>query len=444
MPATLSSLIAALRSDPGLRANVPSLQIERGIDAAVLLNTVLLDMIDETGANDDGRISPQDMQAISDALWRPANAQPWREFWLGHGNDNGDVETGYHYLQNDGGSLEFQGRNFADTVADAIYHYGFRIANGRYYNEDGNDNETIADVAGWLNFFLNGENIVYGTGGNDELGTGDYSAYFAAARSETFLAGAGNDSIWAGDGYDQVRGGDGNDRSGGGAGNDRMMGEAGADTLYGDDGADALYGGGGADVLGGGSGNDRMDGGMAGDELYGDTGNDSLYGGLDSDDLGGGAGADMIEGGDGNDSVSGGDGNDRLYGDMGADDLYAGSGADILRGGRGADEFFLWEDGRSRDTLFFGRGESGMTGTTIDRVEGFQSGTDRINLSAFGPMSFEELDFRGGGRASCYYSGRDGDGYGYLRIDADGNGATDMIVAFRWVDDLRAGDFIFA
>ena len=61
-----------------------------------------------------------------------------------------------------------------------------KMQNGRYFNEDGNDNELTADVAGWLNYFLNGVNVVHGSGLSDEPGTGTYSNCFAIARNETF------------------------------------------------------------------------------------------------------------------------------------------------------------------------------------------------------------------------------------------------------------------
>jgi hypothetical protein len=37
-----------------------------------------------------------------------------------------------------------------------------------------------------------------------------------------------------------------------------------------------------------------------------------------------------------------------------------------------------------------------------------------------------------------YYDGR------YLRIDHTGDGATDMIIQFKWVEDMSASDFLFA
>ncbi len=88
--------------------------------------------------------------------------------------------------------------------------------------------------------------------------------------------------------------------------------------------------------------------------------------------------------------------------------------------------------------IVFKPGDSGRTAGTIDLVEGFDQGVDVIDLRGFGPMRFAELDFTGGGKASCYYDGR------YLRIDQDGDRATDMMVKLAWVDDLKASDFVLA
>lgn len=419
MTLSLASLYRAVANDPGLRALIPDAQIDRGLAAAADLNRVLLRIITQTGVNADGLISPSDMQRISDTLWRDENAALWRDFWVAHGNDSGTVTSGFHWVQNDGASMLFQGRNFVDTVADGIYHYGFRIEGGRYANEDGNNNERIADVAGWLNFFLNGRTVVFGSAASETLYSGEYSAYFAAAAHETFRAGAGNDSIWADVGNDVVLAGEGHDESGGGLGNDRLWGEAGNDSLWGDAGADRLMGGDGDDRLGGGIGNDTANGGAGADHIWGDAGRDILAGGL---------GNDVISGGDGADRLLGGGGNDRLNGD---------EGADHIAGGSGADRISLWESLNSRDVLYFRRGDSGMTEATIDRIEGFQSGVDQINLSSFGPMQLAPLEFLGRGRASVRYDGE------YLRIDANGDAAADMIVAFDYVESLTARDFIF-
>lgn len=186
-----------------------------------------------------------------------------------------------------------------------------KMQNGRYFNEDGNDNELTADVAGWLNYFLNGVNVVHGSGLSDEPGTGTYSNCFAIARNETFLAGAGNDKIWSGDGDDKVM------------------------------------------------------------------------------------------------------------------------------GGIGADKIYLWENAKVADTLIFAVGESGKTWPTMDSVEGFQSGVDKIDLRAMGAMTFADLDYVAGGKKSCYYDGH------FLRIDYTGDGATDMMVEFKYLAGLAANDFVF-
>ena len=154
--------------------------------------------------------------------------------------------------------------------------------------------------------------------------------------------------------------------------------------------------------------------------MNGESGNDRFYGGLN---------VDTISGGDGNDVLIGEDGNDKLYG---------GSGRDALRGGTGADILNIWENQSSADTLIFRAADSGRTLGTLDKVEGFVSGIDKINLTEMVQMTFEQLDFAGDGAASCYYDGK------YLRFDINGDRASDMIVEFTHVESLRATDFVFA
>jgi Ca2+-binding RTX toxin-like protein len=472
MAATLTSLTTALTRDTGLTAGVSAADLQAGLAAAEALNAQILALFAELGLNADGRITGADLQLLSDRV--QADGTTYNTFLLHHGDDEWSGETGFHLLQNDGGNLMFQGRKFVDTVADAIYHYGFDIIAGRFVNEDGNANELADDVAGWLNYFLNGQNMVYGSDLSEVLHSGDYSEVFAKARNEQFLAGAGDDEIWSGEGHDTVYGGTGNDVSGGGTGYDRMYGEAGDDTLYGDEGRDSLYGGAGNDDLGGGYGDDLLDGGFGADRIWAGDGNDTVMGGAGSDEIGAGLGANLVSGGDGNDTIygdmgadtlsgdagndeigggdssdriDGGEGNDRIWGGNGADVLAGGAGddtisggegRDYLRGGTGRDLITLWETVQSADTLVFAPGESGRTLATIDRIEGFESGVDKINLRAFGPMTFEEIDFAGGGQASVFYDGR------FLRIDGNGDGACDMMVEFAWVGSLVASDMILA
>ena len=82
-------------------------------------------------------------------------------------------------------------------------------------------------------------------------------------------------------------------------------------------------------------------------------------GGPEAAVLNGSAGADMIQGGDGDEVLRGGAGSD-ILGD--------GAGCDTLFGGADADLFVLSADGAR------------------DRIEDFQLGIDRIDLSAWGPI----------------------------------------------------------
>ncbi len=447
----LRNIVAA---DPGLKANVSPADMALGLAAVDSLSALLIDTITRLNLNEDHLITEADLMAVSDAI--RADAAAYDGFLIAHGDDEWNGETGYHLLQNDGGKLMFQGRKLVDTVVDAIFHTGFTYSDGRFVNEDGNQNEQVADVAGWLNYFLNGVNAVYGTAGADELYSGDYSAALTGAADETWFAGAGDDSVWADLGNDIIWTGSGHDKAGGGLGNDVLHGEDGQDTLWGDAGDDQALGDSGQDVIGLGLGNDTGMGGADNDTLYGEEGDDllngedgddQLYAGDDNDSAQGGAGNDVLSGDDGRDTLAGeggsdriygGNGNDRLLGGDGADTLSGGDGYDVISGGAGADRITLWETVERRDTLVFVAGDSGKTRATIDSVEGFTSGVDKISLRAFSGMVFEDLDYRGDGTASCYFDGR------YLRIDGNGDAVTDMIVEFKWQDELVAGDFLFA
>jgi Ca2+-binding RTX toxin-like protein len=436
MALSLENIVTGVWTDPGLRSQTNVSQIYEGVVAARQLNTLLLKIIGATKVNDDGLLSAADIETISTATY--ANPADYVKFMEAHGDDEGDISTGFHNVQNDGGTFLFRGRAFIDTVADAIYHFGFKVVNGIILHEDGTANQPVHDIADWLNFFLNGVSTVTGTEIGEDLGSGTYSEAFAAARNETFFAGAGNDRIWADIGNDKVWGGTGNDVAGGGEGNDRLYGEAGDDDMWGDAGLDALFGGIGNDDLGGGAGNDTLDGGTGNDTLYGQDGDDLVKGGDGVDKVHGEAGTDRLEGGAGDDELGGGDGNDYMYGEAGNDSLHGGNGIDRMRGGAGADDYFLWESVKTVDVITLAAGDSGRTLATIDCVEGFDSGQDKIDLRGLKPMTLEELDYVGGGKASCYYDGH------YLRIDSNGDAASDMIIEFKWTQSLASTDFLFA
>lgn len=89
----------------------------------------------------------------------------------------------------------------------------------------------------------------------------------------------------------------------------------------------------------------------------------------------GGTVTGLVSGGAGNDALQGGDGDDRLAGDEGQDWLFGGGGADQLTGGSGADVFVY-------------RSVSESTAAQRDTITDFQSGSDRIDISAIGATDF--------------------------------------------------------
>jgi Ca2+-binding RTX toxin-like protein len=93
----------------------------------------------------------------------------------------------------------------------------------------------------FLSSFINFDNTVSGTSGND-----------------TLYGGAGDDTLNGGNGADTLNGGTGDDFIFGGDGNDILNGQAGADTLDGGAGNDWLNGGWGWDEMTGGSGADKF------------------------------------------------------------------------------------------------------------------------------------------------------------------------------------------
>ena len=223
----LDRLVDWIKLDPGLARNTAAKDINDGLAAANGLNQLYGEAIDATGVNADGLLSRVDLRAINQ--WIRDNR--YDAFVLLHGDDEGDgTETGFHLIQNDGGSTQFFGQNLVNTVADGLFHIGFEIQSENFVNEDGNTNQSLSDVSGWLNYFVNDIRLTTGTGDADTL--------------------IGND------GADQVVAY---------GGNDLLQGEGGADLLDGGWGRDSLLGGSGGDQLDGGFDNDLLDGGADAD-----------------------------------------------------------------------------------------------------------------------------------------------------------------------------------
>lgn len=148
----LDRLVEIIEQDIGLNQRLPVGEIADGAAAADTMNQLLLDGIQATGAANDGIIQASDMRDIN--AWLRSDGTRLETFITAHGDDEDGVETGFHLVQNDGALSRLYGENAVNTIADGIYHFGFEIARGRFLNEDGNANQTVEDVAAWLDQLL--------------------------------------------------------------------------------------------------------------------------------------------------------------------------------------------------------------------------------------------------------------------------------------------------
>jgi hypothetical protein len=386
----LDRIVDIIKRDEGLAKWTNAGNINQGADAADDLNHLIVEAIQTTSVDNDGWITSDDLRVING--WIRSNR--YDTFVELHGDDENGVETGFHLVQNDGGTTQYFGKNLINTVADGIYHIGFSIVGSNFLNEDGDTNASLSDVASWLNYFYGGKTVVYGTEAEEIVAGSD--------QSEHLLGYGGNDTINAGGGDDLLEGG------------------WGCDVLNGDSGNDILYAGGDNDIFNGGEGSDTyiVTGNEAGGwssfsgyDSYSDTGVSGsdriIASGIGAVDIGllnfgstsgieviDGTGATgtvrllgnweanslnfstvqligsniTIETGYGNDTVTASSANDTILAGDGDDKLTGGLGADLLTGGRGNDSFF-----------FRSINEIGI-GNTKDTILDFTNNQDLINL----------------------------------------------------------------
>jgi VCBS repeat-containing protein len=109
--------------------------------------------------------------------------------------------------------------------------------------------------------------------------------------------------------------------------------------------------------------------------IYGGAGSDTITGTCSCDLIYGGSGNDRLKGDDGDDTIYGGSGSDTINGNNGCDTIVGGYGADNLTGGHGDDRFVYLSRADSNAALF-------------DTIFDFTSGSDRIDLTAFGALDF--------------------------------------------------------
>jgi hypothetical protein len=137
----------------------------------------------------------------------------------------------------------------------------------------------------------------------------------------------------------------------------------------------------------------------------------------------------------------GGAGADALTGGAGDDALFGGLGADLLTGNGGADRF-----------VYTDTAQSGSGG--IDRILGFATGTDKIDLSAIDANSGADGNqaFTLSGDGSFHNLAGElrtiwdsANGWWVVEADTDGNGGADFTIHLATIGNaaLTASDFIF-
>jgi len=146
----LDQLVNIIVADAGLPVTVPTSEIAEGARAADGMNHILVEAITETGSADDGSLDAVDMHAVNSYI-RGNYLNEWIEL---HGDDEGDEETGFHLVQGDGATTQLYNKNAVNSVADEIYHLGFKINGLTLENEDGDPNQSINVVANYLNKLL--------------------------------------------------------------------------------------------------------------------------------------------------------------------------------------------------------------------------------------------------------------------------------------------------
>ena len=357
----------------------------------------------------------------------------------------------------------------------------------------GNDSYTLKDVNAPGTYFSS----IWDAGGTDEIvysgardtnidlrpatlkyewGGGGFISYawgihggFTIANGVTIenaRSGAGNDTLTGNDAANILDSGAGNDTLAGGAGNDTLIGGEGTDALSGGEGSDVFRftsladstPGAGRDVIADFAEGDRIDlsaiganGFIGGAPFTGAAGqvravtiSGTTFVELDADgdtladlqiELPGGVQLDRLDFVDlrgiateGNDELYGTAGADTLRGLGGNDRLYGLAGNDTLEGGLGADVFRIES-----------RGDSAAGAR--DWIGDFQSGFDKIDLSALGNLAFiGKKAFSGEGLELRYTKSGSNT---FVELDFDGDKVADLQIELAGPVNLGATDFIF-
>jgi Ca2+-binding RTX toxin-like protein len=352
------------------------------------------------------------------------------------GNDTLDGGSGADTLMGGDGDDVYIVDNSGDVVAEVEE----LLASGQLFGRTTGTDTVVISIAS----YTLPRDIEIGrvqTGVTAHLsGNEDANALYGAQGHDTLDGAGGNDLLDGGDGNDLMRGGSGDDvyrvtdagdvvQELAGGGRDRVESYLSNVVLPPEVEDLELRAGSAANGSGNGLDN-RITGNVFDNLLQGLGGNDTLDGYL---------GNDILRGGDGHDALIGNLGHNTLFGDAGNDTLSGGSGNDLLLGGAGAD---LLVGGTGGDTFKSNSAADSAPGA-FDTVQGFEHGSDRIDLSGIdahssaagnqafnfiaGPKPFfsspGDLWVVSGNNQCTVYADLNGDGIEDLRIDVVGTTA---------------------
>ncbi len=459
-PVGLGHIVATIRTDPGLAAAIPATEIDGGATAAAALNGLIEQAFTATGALGDNQIDVADVVAINGYL-RDNHLQTWIDL---HGDDEGDVETGFHLVQNDGATTRMFRKNYINTVADGIYHLGFEIDGDRILNEDGNRNALLTDLADWLNYFVIDQSDT-GTGldrivdtiksdpglaARTKAGDIDAGAGFANQLNHLILD-AANAVGALGDGrvsHADVRAINqdiqinrmaefvalhGDDEGGAETGFHLVQNDGATSQLFSrnyiNTVADGIYHI-GFDIVDGRVENEDGNANATVDALSAwlnaflfDT--PLLHGTNQSETLAGTDGAEQILGARGRDTITGGDGNDTIIGGAGNDVIDAGAGDDLMIVGSTDTGWDSYHGGAGTDTIDATEAAALRLGTSFGPSNGVEAIQGSGTTTILGNWSANSWDF----------SATTLDGI----AEIDGGGGNDTVTGSAGADAIRGG-----
>jgi Ca2+-binding RTX toxin-like protein len=192
-----------------------------------------------------------------------------------------------------------------------------------------------------------------GTAGDDFIVGNNLGNFIDAGEGNNVVSGGGgNDEIFAGNGNNLISGGAGDDTIVTGNGNNLLSGDDGNDFIGAGAGSDIVFGGNGDDQIIAGDGNNFVDAGAGDDYIGTGEGNDTIIGGSGNDILQAGDGDDVLNGGDGIDLISG---DDSTAGDETVDgNLFYVTSDDTLLGGEGNDTFVIGSEEDAEEVEIIG------------------------------------------------------------------------------------------